>query len=151
MLGFDPASERPFNQLEQSQNESVQNQVRVQQRIVIRIGPAAPRDRRTMLNELPRRPMEARFEEVDYGSCIDANEVIGVQPTNDNRLLFFLEDSNVLAAQLQNGCSARAYYAGFYIDRNDDGRLCVARDRLQSRAGGSCQITKFTRLVAVAN
>ncbi|WP_271078157.1 hypothetical protein [Aurantiacibacter sp. MUD61] len=151
VLGFDPAGEHPFDQLEHSSDDRIQHQVRVQQRVVIRIGPAAPRDRRTMLNELPRRPMTARFEEVDHGNCIDAEDIIGIQPTNDNRLLFFLDNSNVLAAQLQNGCSARAFYAGFYIERSDDGRLCVARDRLQSRAGGSCQIADFTRLVAVAN
>lgn len=104
-----------------------------------------------MLSELPRRRMSTRFEEVDHGDCIDAESIIGVQPTNDNRLLFFTNTRQILAAELEDGCSARAYYAGFFVERSEDRRLCVARDRLQSRAGGTCQIEDFSRLVAVAN
>ncbi len=104
-----------------------------------------------MLSDLPRRPMRTRYQEVEHGNCVDAEDIIGVQPTNDNRLLFFTQRDMILAAALEDGCSARAFYAGFFIDRSEDGRLCVARDRLQSRAGASCVVDEFTRLVAIAN
>ncbi len=151
VLGFDPDADAPFNTLEQARQPALQNQVRIERRVVIRIGPAAQQARRQMMSELPRRPMRTRYEEVDHGNCIDAEDVIGVQPTNDNRLLFFTGADQILAASLEDGCSARAFYAGFYIERSEDGRLCVARDRLQSRAGASCQVDDFTRLVALAD
>lgn len=151
VTGFDPVSSAPFNTLEQARQPGWQHQVRIERRVVIRIGPAAPRERTQMLADLPRRPMSTRYAEVDHGDCIDAGGVIGVQPSTDNRLLFFTNSDQIIAAELENGCSARAFYAGFYIERNDDGRLCVSRDRLQSRAGASCQVEDFTRLVAVAN
>ncbi len=150
VLGFDPDTEPPFDTLERARRPSLQNQVRIERRVVIRIGPARPQARREMLSDLPRRPMRTRFEEVEYGDCVDAEGVVGVQPTNDNRLLFFTQDENILAAALEDGCSARAFYAGFYIERSEDGQLCVARDRLQSRAGASCEVDEFTRLVAIS-
>lgn len=148
VLGFDPDAEPPFDTLEQARQTALQNQVRIERRVVIRIGPAAPQARNQLMSELPRRPLRTRYEEVDHGDCVDAEEVIGVQPTNDNRLLFFTQDDLILAAALEDGCSARAFYAGFYIERNEDGQLCVARDRLQSRAGASCEVDEFTQLVA---
>lgn len=151
VLGFDPDASAPFNTLDQARQPGIQNQVRIERRVVIRIGPAEPRARRQMMSELPRRPLRTRYEEVDYGNCVEAEDVIGVQPTRDNRLLFFTNDDHILAAALEEDCSARAFYAGFYIERSDDGRLCVDRDRLQSRAGASCEVDNFTRLVAVAD
>ncbi len=151
VLGFDPDSAPPFDMLERARGPQSQHQVRIESRVVIRVSPASSVRRSEMLAELPRRPMNTRFEEIDYGNCVDAESILGVQPTNDNRLLFFTDNSMILAARLEDGCSARAYYAGFFVERNEDERLCVSRDRLQSRAGGSCQIADFSRLVAVAN
>lgn len=151
VLGFDPDAEPPFDTLERARQPQHQHQVRVQQRVVIRISPAPAQARTQMLADLPRRPMRTRYAEVDHSDCIDAEGVVGVQPTADNRLLFFTNANQIIAAELEDGCSARAFYAGFYIERSDDARLCVDRDRLQSRAGASCQVEEFTRLVAVAN
>lgn len=151
VLGFDPDAEAPFDMLERARQPQIRHQVRVEQRVVIRIGPAAPQARTQMMADLPRRPMRTRYAEVEHGDCIEAEGVIGVQPTADNRLLFFTNSNQIIAAELEDECSARAFYAGFYIERSEDSRLCVDRDRLQSRAGASCQVEEFTRLVAVAN
>ena len=78
------------------------------------------------------------------------SNIVGVQPTNDNRLLLFTQERQVLAARLERSCVARAFYAGFYVERSEDGQLCVARDLLQSRAGASCEVSEFSRLVAVS-
>ncbi|KLE35792.1 hypothetical protein [Aurantiacibacter luteus] len=150
-MGFEPASTAPFDVLGRAREPQWGNQVRIERRVVIRIGPAAPAARNSMMAELPRRQMRARYAEVDHGSCIEPGSVVGVQPTPDNRLLFYTDQRQILAARLADGCSARAFYAGFYIERNEDGRLCIARDQLRSRAGASCQVTGFTRLVAAAD
>lgn len=101
-----------------------------------------------MLAELQRQSARASYEEVEHGDCVVVNDIVGVQPTNDNRLLFFTREQEVLSARLEQSCAARAFYAGFYVERSDDGRLCVARDLLQSRAGASCEVADFRRLVA---
>ena len=151
ILGFDHDGEAPFNTLEQARQPQWQNQVRIEQRVVIRIGPAAQPARSQMLADLPRRTLRTRYAEENHGDCLDVTDLAGVYPTNDNRLLFFTRQDQILAARLENGCAASAFYAGFFVERSEDGRLCVARDRLQSRAGASCQVDDFTRLVAVAN
>ncbi|GGD54188.1 hypothetical protein GRI62_04285 [Erythrobacter arachoides] len=150
-MGFEPAASAPFDVLGRAREPQWGNQVRIERRVVIRIGPAAPAARNAMMSELPRRQMRARYAEVEHGNCIEPGSVVGVQPTPDNRLLFYTDERQILAAALENGCSARAFYAGFYIERNQDGRLCVDRDRLQSRAGAGCQVAGFTRLVAAAD
>lgn len=150
IMGFEPASSAPFETLQNARHPGWQYQVRIENRVIIRIGPAAPAARSSMMSELPRRQMRTRYEEVEHRDCIQAEGVVGVQPTPDNRLLFYTNERQILAASLEEGCLARAFYAGFYIERNEDGRLCVARDRLQSRAGASCEVAEFTRLVAAA-
>lgn len=148
-LGFGPSQARPTTLLDQAHRAPVQNQVRIRQRVIVRVSPAPPRARSQMLAELPRRPMRQSFEEVEHGDCVEIDDIVGVQPTNDNRLLMFTRQRQVLAATLGESCVARAFYAGFYVEQNDDGRLCVARDLLQSRAGASCEVAGFSRLVAV--
>lgn len=151
VLGGSPAQAPPFNALEEARQPAIQHQVRIRGRVVIRISPGPRRARSNMLNDLPRRPLRTSYAEVEHDDCIPARSVIGVQPSNDGRLLFFTNQDQVLAARLEDGCNARAFYAGFYTERNNDGQLCVNRNRLQSRAGAMCQVAEFTRLVAVAD
>jgi len=148
-LGFGPSQSAPLTLLDRAHIPAEQNQVRIRQRVIVRVSPAPPRARTQMLADLPRRPMRQRYEEVEHDDCVDVNDIVGVQPTTDNRLLFFTQERQVLSARLEQSCTARAFYAGFYVERNDDGRLCVARDLLQSRAGASCEVADFSRLVAV--
>jgi len=148
-LGFGPSQTSPTTLLDEAYRPPVQNQVRIQQRVIVRVSPAPPRARTQMMADLPRRPMRQRYEEVDHGDCVDVGDIVGIQPTNDNRLLFFTQQRQILAARLEASCTARAFYAGFYVERSDDGRLCVSRDLLQSRAGASCEVAEFSRLVAV--
>ena len=149
-LGYDPVATAPFDNWERMRAPGPLDQVRIQRRVVIRVGPASAGERSQMMALLPRRPMRTQFAEVEHGECVESGRIIGVQPTTDNRLLLYTSGREVLAARLENGCSARAFYSGFTIERSDDGRLCAARDHLQSRAGARCQVADFTRLVAVS-
>ncbi|MGB3796977.1 MAG: hypothetical protein WA957_11810 [Alteraurantiacibacter sp.] len=149
-LGLGPSHSPAATLLDDAHIPPEVNQVRIRQRVVVRVSPAPPRARSQMMADLPRRPMRRNFEEVDHEECVDVSEIVGVQPSSDNRLLFFTQDREILAARLARSCVARAFYAGFYVDRSEDGRLCVARDLLQSRAGASCEVSHFSRLVAVS-
>ncbi|RIV89116.1 hypothetical protein [Aurantiacibacter zhengii] len=149
-LGFGPSQVSPTTLLDEAHRAQQQNQVRIRQRVIVRVSPAPARARSQMMADLPRRPMRQSFAEVEHGDCVEVNDIIGVQPTTDNRLLMFTRQRQILAASLGESCVARAFYAGFYVERSEDGRLCVARDLLQSRAGASCEVTDFSRLVAVS-
>lgn len=148
-LGFGPSQISPGTLLDEAHRAPEQNQVRIRQRVIVRVSPAPSRARSQMMADLPRRPMRQRFAEAEHGDCVEMDQILGVDPTTDNRLLMFTRQRQILVASLGESCVARAFYAGFYVERSDDGRLCVARDMLQSRAGASCEVTGFSRLVAV--
>ena len=139
----------PFSILHDGILPRWQNQVRIEQRVVIRIAPSPPTAREEILARLPRRQMETRFEEVAFDRCVPVQSIAGVAPVQQNRLLLFMRDRRVLSAALERACDAQAFYAGFYLERNDDGMLCTGRDKLQSRAGASCEVAQFSRLVAL--
>ena len=62
-----------------------------------------------------------------------------------------MHDRRVLSAALDRACTAADFYAGFYVERSEDGQLCSRRDLLQSRAGASCRVTRLNRLVPAGN
>ncbi len=150
-LGLDPLGRDPFSALQEARRGPVLGQVRIERRVIIRIAPSDEATRASLMAELPRREMEENFEEVPHGNCVSVESILGVRAMRDNRLLLFTRDRQILTATLERECSARAFYSGFYVERSEDGRLCAGRDMLQSRAGSSCGVSGFTRLVAVAS
>jgi len=139
----------PFIVIERSMRPQGQDQVRIEQRVIIRIAPSPPATRERMLSNLPRRDMETRYQEVKLDSCIPIQGIAGVAPVQPNRLLLFMRDHRVLSAALERTCDAQAFYSGFYVERSSDGMLCSGRDQLQSRAGTTCEVSQFNRLVAI--
>lgn len=137
--------------LDEARTDRVRNQVRIEQRVIIRISPSSSVQRQSIMNDLPRRPITTTYQEVDHGDCVAVDDIAGVQPVEDHRLLLFMQDRRVLSAALERSCNAGAFYSGFYVERHADGNLCVARDRLQSRSGASCQVNELHRLVALRN
>jgi len=124
-------------------------QVRIEQRVIIRISPGTPATRDQMMATLPRRAIRDTYQEERFKGCVPISTIVGVQPGPNNRLLLFMSDRRVLTVALDRSCNARDFYSGFYIERNEDGRLCGGRDHLQSRAGASCAVEVLNRLVAV--
>ncbi len=59
---------------------------------------------------------------------------------------FVLADRSRIRAKFDEDCPALDFYAGFYLQAQDD-RLCARRDAIHSRMGGSCTIEKFRQLV----
>ena len=120
-------------------------QVRIQRRVILRISPAPARQNLTA--EAAPAPVRQRIVERPAGDCIDSSNIGGVADRGD-RLVMFMRDRRTLAARLEKGCSPRDFYRGFYMERSEDGKLCVRRDRLMSRSGAKCQVASFTQLVA---
>ena len=148
-LGFQQQMPEPFRTFEDSHRPPVQEQVRIERRVIVRIAPSPPSAREEMLSRLPRRQMPTRYQEEEVDGCVAVEGIAGAAPVQENRLLLFMRDRRVLSASLERACSAQAFYSGFYVERNEDGMLCSGRDRLQSRAGASCEVSQLNRLVAV--
>ena len=124
-------------------------QVRIEQHIIWRIAPMPGPARDAMMPIAPAPPSAPRMVERKMGKCLPMSWIAGGQPNGDSRLLLFLRDRRLVAANLEKACSAREFYSGFYVDKpNPDGRLCADRDRILSRSGARCEISSFRLLVA---
>lgn len=124
-------------------------QIRLEQRVVVRIAPRRVSNRRNMLAQLPVRAQTTRYKERKAEECVLVEGIAGVETGSGNRLLLFMRDANIMSINLEKACRARDFYSGFYVKPNEDGKLCVARDTLQSRNGARCDIERMMELVAV--
>jgi len=138
----------PLNALRGSQ---VVRQVRIERRVVVRISPARGGNANQLLAQLPQRELNARYEERKTDKCLPVSGIAGVQTGSGNRLLLFLRDRRIISVNLEKACRARDFYSGFYVERNKDGNLCIKRDKLQSRTGAKCKVSRMRQLVAVKN
>lgn len=148
-MGFDASRIEPYRIVQEARRPPVQQQVRIEQRVIIRIAPSSPAARERMMAALSRRSPETKFRERKLDGCIAVDSIAGVAPAEQNRLLLFMRDRQILTAALDRSCNPEDYYSGFYVERNEDGQICARRDRLQSRAGASCQVSQLNHLVAV--
>ncbi|MEE4200200.1 hypothetical protein [Erythrobacter sp.] len=136
----------PLDMLERAQRAQ---QVRIEQRVTIRISPRPAVNPNSLLARLPQRGTRAAYAEGEAQSCIPVAGISGVQTGTGNRLLLFLRDQRILSLSLERACRSRDFYSGFYVERSEDGQLCVGRDLLQSRSGAKCEVEVMRRLVAI--
>jgi|SRR5688572_11785556 len=149
--GFDTLSTERLDVLKQARRTLEVGQVRIEQRVVIRISPGPSAARAQMMSDLRRQgPAPTQYREERLKGCVAISGIAGMDPAPEqNRLLLFMRDRRILSVALERACNARNFYSGFYVERNEDGQLCARRDMLQSRAGASCRVTQLNRLVAV--
>jgi len=130
-------------------------QVRIEQRVIIRISPGPARGPAID----PRRGLFSPFDSVNRAprtierrtaQCLPVGAIAGVQP-DGNRLLLFLRDQRILSATLQKGCRARDYYSGFLVERTSDGMVCAGRDKLLARSGANCSVGKLSQIVVLGD
>ncbi len=126
-----------------------QSQIRIEQRVYVRIAPRRASTQRNMLAQLPSPTRPTRYKENKAKRCVKVERIAGVETGSGNRLLLFLQDAEILSLNLEKACRARDFYSGFYVEQNEDGKLCVARDTLQSRNGARCDIERMMKLKAI--
>ena len=141
-----PSGWLPFNAPDSA---PVQYQVRVEQRVIIRISPQRSSPRTDLTSTLPRGEIPKQMVERKIGKCLPLRGIAGVMPAKDNRLVLFMRDQRIIAANLEKACSAQDYYSGFYVEPRKDGNICVERDKLQSRTGAKCEMRRIRQLVRV--
>lgn len=146
-FGFDPSDEPGWELVAESFHVPVQQQVRIEQRITIRVAPHRPQMRRNLMLDLPDRAVGRKFNERKMGDCLTVTNIAGVQVGEGNGLVLHLRDHRMVSARLERSCRARDFYSGFYLQNSTDGRLCVDRDTLQSRSGANCKLTRMRQLI----
>jgi hypothetical protein len=147
--GQEPTAPVAVNPLSALRQSSIVRQVRIEQRVVVRIAPQSATSRRSLLADLPQRAVAPQFEEGGKEKCVALDGIAGVQTGSGNRLVLFLRDRRMISVNLEKSCRARDFYSGFYVEKNKDGRLCVERDKLQSRTGARCEVDTMRELVEV--
>ena len=124
-------------------------QVRIEQHIIWRVSPVRRPARENMTAFNAQADAAPKLVERKMGECVPMASIAGGRPESGSRLLLFLRDRRMVAANLEKACSARDFYSGFYVDKpNADGKLCVDRDRILARNGARCEIASFRLLVA---
>ena len=130
----------------------MQHQVRIEQRVIIRISPRSATARQSMSSLVaPPNGPRTRLVERKADDCLPIAAIGAVQPARHTRLMLFMRDRRLFSAQLERSCTARDFYSGFYVERNDDGMICIDRDELQSRTGSKCEVERLHQVVAAAN
>jgi len=137
-------------------------QVRIEQRVIIRIAPAPtgrppipdprrgmPDWRQGMITDFPGRGRATHLEERRMAQCVPVGGIAGVRVQGGNRLMLFMRDQRIVSAALEKTCNPRDFYSGFYLERTADGMLCSGRDTLHSRSGANCALGRLRQLVEV--
>jgi len=78
--------------------------------------------------------------------CIPAFAIRRALAHGPDQVDFVLANRARVRAQFDEDCPALDFYAGFYLQPQDQ-RLCAGRDAIHSRIGGSCTIERFKALV----
>lgn len=118
-------------------------QVRIEQRVIIRI----PRQNSAPASTTSRnKTTQMRYKEEKIGNCLLMDKLVASRPATDKSLDLVTTDGVLIRSYLRE-CSARDFYAGAYMERSADGKLCVKRDLLHARTGAKCEIDKFRLLV----
>lgn len=93
------------------------------------------------------RPRYRQIEWVERKGpkCIPAVSIRRALLFSPEQVDFVLADRSRIRAKFNGECAALDFYGGFYLQPTD-GFLCVKRDAIHSRMGGSCTIGKFKQL-----
>lgn len=120
-------------------------QVRIDERVIVRF--PARGSMPTTVGTQRKSVGNIRYKEKKIGKCLLVNRLGGSRPGPDRSLDLLTRDGILIRAYLGEGCLAREFYAGAYMERSYDGKLCVNRDLLHARTGAKCDIDKFRLLI----
>jgi hypothetical protein len=121
-------------------------QVRVDQRVIIRL-PSQPTNSSNAGAPKQSKAVVVKYKEQKIGKCLWIDKLAGSRPGTKDTLEIMTRDGVLIRAYLGDGCLAREFYAGAYMERPYDGKLCADRDLLHARTGAKCEVDKFRLLV----
>lgn len=94
------------------------------------------------------RPLGPPIEWIEHKApkCIPVAAIRGALLSGPEQVDFIVGNGARVRAKLDEDCPALDFYAGFYLQPRDQ-RLCIGRDAIHSRMGGSCTIEQFRQLI----
>jgi|GEM_PF-458001 len=119
-------------------------QVRVDQRVIIRLPSQAMAP--SAVGAQRQAAAKIKYKEQKIGKCLWVNKLAGSRPGPNRTLDIMTREGDIIRAYLGDGCLAREFYAGAYMERSYDGKLCIDRDLLHARTGAKCEVDKFRLL-----
>ena len=119
-------------------------QVRIRQRVILRISPRKQAPRSDLV---PMPAASTQLKERSHKGCVKADDIAALATDRSNRVVFFMGDRTLVGASLEDGCRARDFYSGAYVEKSGDGLLCPGRDRIQARGGAKCLVSGLVRLI----
>lgn len=127
-------------------------QMVIEQQLIIRV--PARRSPLTNFSAPPAPSARVRetpivWKEKKAPKCVAMRDVMGMQAVQRDSIDLITRQNQRLRAQLNRGCRALDFYAGFYMKGNKDGRLCEDRDEIHARTGARCEVDKFRLMVPV--
>jgi hypothetical protein len=120
-------------------------QVRVDQRVIVRL-PSQPSPAAASAQKNNSAAV-VRYKEQKIGKCLWIDKLAGSRIGTKESLELLTRDGVLIRAYLGDGCLAREFYAGAYMERPYDGKLCVDRDLLHARTGAKCEVDRFRLLI----
>jgi hypothetical protein len=121
-------------------------QVRIDQRVIVRL-PSQFVSPATVAAAREQQAAKIKYKERKIGNCLWIDKLAGSRPGPNRTLDILTRDGALVRAYLGDGCLAREFYAGAYMERAYDGKLCVDRDLLHARTGAKCEVDKFRLLI----
>ncbi len=118
-------------------------QLRVEQRVIVRF----PNQPVVVSSGRGDNRKLVIYNEEKIGKCLLMDRLIASRPGPKNTLELVTRERQLIRAYLGDGCLAREFYAGAYVERSKDGKLCIDRDLMHARTGAKCEIDKFRLLV----
>ncbi|MEI9928339.1 MAG: hypothetical protein WDN44_12405 [Sphingomonas sp.] len=95
----------------------------------------------------PQPPRVPMFVERKAKDCVKMDRIMGYVWTQSDSVDLVLNDGSRLRAKLGANCPAIAFYGGFYVKPNSDGKMCAGRDSIHLRSGATCGLQGFRSLV----
>lgn len=94
----------------------------------------------------PRPPIPRfNWKEHKGPSCIPVGAIRRALLSGPEQVDFILGNGSRVRAKFDKDCPALDFYGNFYL-QSQDSQLCVERDAIHSRMGGSCPIKRFRLL-----
>jgi len=127
----------------------------IERRVIIRIPMmrrAVPPPPAAQVAPPPPSPHEAEMHGRSWNEhkgprCIKIKSLRSAGLTSSHGIDLMLRNRQMLRAVLERNCRPADLYSGFYIQPDQDGRLCAGRDRVLARSGANCEIVSLKRLV----
>lgn len=126
-----------------------QQQVRIESRVIFRVMPRSSSQRSNLVPNRQPSAQRTKIIERKIGKCIPLENISALRTGSGKNLILFTRDSKVLSLRLEKSCRARDFYSGFYVEKDEDGQLCIDRDKLRSRSGAQCEVKRMRQLIAI--